>query len=102
MRIDRVVIIAVAFTLVGTFYSLSELHRISALHATADPKLIGASEAVHSDDRVLQGTKLNFCHAPGCALLGQEQLPWMVGVQLSSSSQSCIVVRKGSGSLHHD
>ncbi|GLC43320.1 hypothetical protein PLESTM_001458300 [Pleodorina starrii] len=32
----RVVVVAVAFTVVATFYSLSELHRMSALHASAD------------------------------------------------------------------
>ncbi|KAG2501810.1 hypothetical protein HYH03_000310 [Edaphochlamys debaryana] len=32
----RVVVVAVAFTVVATFYSLSELHRMSAMHAQAE------------------------------------------------------------------
>lgn len=51
---NRIVIIAAAFTLLATFYSLSELHRISALHTNADPKLIGAEGTAHKDDRSLQ------------------------------------------------
>ncbi|MEW5304340.1 MAG: hypothetical protein WDW36_006957 [Sanguina aurantia] len=33
---NRIVVVAVAFTLVATFYSLSELHRLSTLHASGD------------------------------------------------------------------
>lgn len=36
IKSNRIVVVAVAFTLVATFYSLSELHRLSTLHASGD------------------------------------------------------------------
>lgn len=36
VKSNRIVVVAVAFTLVATFYSLSELHRLSTLHASGD------------------------------------------------------------------
>lgn len=45
MKSSRVVIIAVAFTMVATFYSLSELHRMTTMHAATDT----AKFATHDD-----------------------------------------------------
>ncbi|GIL43843.1 hypothetical protein Vafri_1440 [Volvox africanus] len=48
----RVIVVAVAFTVVATFYSLSELHRMSALHASSEAKTFVTQSG---DNRVLLG-----------------------------------------------
>lgn len=81
---NRIVIITAAFTLLATFYSLSELHRISALHTNADPKLIGAEETVHQDDRSLQqGAVLHHRASLGAVPLPATSFPMMLGAYIT-------------------
>lgn len=76
----RVVIVAVAFTVVATFYSLSELHRMSAMHTDAETTKF----ATHTGDnnRILRAgahTGCRACPITTAALTGTEECKVFAG-----------------------
>ncbi|PNH00365.1 hypothetical protein TSOC_013819 [Tetrabaena socialis] len=90
----RVVVVAVAFTVVATFYSLSELHRMSAMHASADTSKF----ATHTEDsRVLiTGTQQSSSAAVSTAVTSAKPATSSAVTSSSTGGSSSAVSAAGS------